>query len=530
MLERHGRPACFAPWLPARAFGLGVCLVLAQALPVAGSDYQITDLGPGRARSINKNGQVVGDSGNGVDGQGGVGTAANQGFYFDGSTRFPLTFSAVTLSGVALSGIATDAQAINDAGVVLLHQAPISFFSYSIVRTSATSGIGLGDRGDGYLTGLNNKGDAVGWRGASPFLLVGTNVYPLVGATFDPGFPLSINDERIVAGRTTAGTAARYHFDGQTMDVADVLYLDAFSFGGHVPAGPSRAAAVNSHGDVLGNVETTISHEPFIRAFLSKNGTNIALPVFAGAPLQNLEGLGLNDRGAVVGRSHSLTTGSDRAWLHEDGRTIDLNSVIPSINGWVLNEANAINESGQIVGKGLLGGTEHAFLLSPVNDGLPRITQSPLGTQVFVSDQFALSVSVSASSPGPLTYRWQKDGADIPGTTDAKFAVNATFAVSKAKVEDSGDYRVVVSNSVGSVTSAVAKVNVVVATLAIEPFPGIFVTGKSGQTYRLESATKLDPQKWGLVTTLMLTNNPQLFIDRTYPLDPQRVYRAALVE
>ncbi|HEY3701676.1 MAG TPA: hypothetical protein VGL32_05420, partial [Acidimicrobiales bacterium] len=43
----------------------------------------------------------------------------------------------------------------------------------------------------------------------------------------------------------------------------------------------------------------------------------------------------------------------------------DLNSLIPAGSGWVLDQARAINDAGQIVGWGTINGHEHAFLLTP---------------------------------------------------------------------------------------------------------------------------------------------------------------------
>lgn len=39
--------------------------------------------------------------------------------------------------------------------------------------------------------------------------------------------------------------------------------------------------------------------------------------------------------------------------------------MIPAGSGWVLGEAYAINDAGQIAGYGNIGGEEHAFLLTP---------------------------------------------------------------------------------------------------------------------------------------------------------------------
>jgi len=53
------------------------------------------------------------------------------------------------------------------------------------------------------------------------------------------------------------------------------------------------------------------------------------------------------------------------AFLWSGGSMKDLNDLIPAGSGWVLTEATGINDSGQIVGNGTLGGVERAFLLNP---------------------------------------------------------------------------------------------------------------------------------------------------------------------
>jgi hypothetical protein len=44
---------------------------------------------------------------------------------------------------------------------------------------------------------------------------------------------------------------------------------------------------------------------------------------------------------------------------------VDLNRSIPARSGWVLTEATAINDAGQIVGYGAFRGPNHGFLLTP---------------------------------------------------------------------------------------------------------------------------------------------------------------------
>jgi hypothetical protein len=63
---------------------------------------------------------------------------------------------------------------------------------------------------------------------------------------------------------------------------------------------------------------------------------------------------------------------------------------------------------------------------------------------------------VTAASALPLIYRWQRNGAAVPGATGATLTLNSVTAA------DAGEYTVVVSKSTGSTTSQPARL--VVAT------------------------------------------------------------------
>ena len=76
-------------------------------------------------------------------------------------------------------------------------------------------------------------------------------------------------------------------------------------------------------------------------------------------------GLAINNGGTVVGRS-DIRDGSQHAFISTNGgRMQDLNSMIQAGSGWVLGEATAINDLGQIAGYGTVQGQQHAFLLTP---------------------------------------------------------------------------------------------------------------------------------------------------------------------
>ena len=76
----------------------------------------------------------------------------------------------------------------------------------------------------------------------------------------------------------------------------------------------------------------------------------------------------INNNGLAVGSS-TLSNGAVHAfsWTHTNGM-IDLNNLLPLFSGWILVEANSVNDSGQITGLGLHNGAQRAFRLDP-----PRI-------------------------------------------------------------------------------------------------------------------------------------------------------------
>ena len=53
------------------------------------------------------------------------------------------------------------------------------------------------------------------------------------------------------------------------------------------------------------------------------------------------------------------------AFLYENGKMYDLNNLVGSANGWVLQEAQSINQYRSFLGYGMHNGSLRAFLLVP---------------------------------------------------------------------------------------------------------------------------------------------------------------------
>lgn len=75
----------------------------------------------------------------------------------------------------------------------------------------------------------------------------------------------------------------------------------------------------------------------------------------------------VNSAGQIVGASTMAGEAEMRAALFRVGQTpIDINELIDPLSGWILSEATAINERGEIVGYGRFNGEIRAFLATPV--------------------------------------------------------------------------------------------------------------------------------------------------------------------
>ncbi len=90
-------------------------------------------------------------------------------------------------------------------------------------------------------------------------------------------------------------------------------------------------------------------------------------------------------------------------------------------------------------------------IATPVPQFPPQITAQPQGAaNLYEGDSFSTAAAVSGSRP--LSYQWLKDGANYPA------ASGRTLSFVNATTNDSGLYHLVVTNAVGSVTSAVVQI------------------------------------------------------------------------
>ncbi|RDC62457.1 PQQ-dependent sugar dehydrogenase [Adhaeribacter pallidiroseus] len=90
--------------------------------------------------------------------------------------------------------------------------------------------------------------------------------------------------------------------------------------------------------------------------------------------------------------------------------------------------------------------TSAVFKIIYTTNTAPEIVQQPKSISVPAGQPATYSVTVTGQTP--LTFQWQKNNANISGATAA------TYTIASTKPTDAGNYRVLVKNAVGSVTSS----------------------------------------------------------------------------
>lgn len=144
------------------------------------------------------------------------------------------------------------------------------------------------------------------------------------------------------------------------------------------------------------------------------------------------------------------------------------------------------------------------------------ILEHPANT--FINEGNAASFSVTASGGGFISYQWRKNAQTIPE------AYNSTYTINTTTVEDSGNYDVIIVNSVGSEISQLAELIVI---SKIEPV-AIISQSQSFSINEGEPASLLVNASGGGAlsyrwfkngVSIADSNSAQFLIDKTSPSD-----------
>jgi probable HAF family extracellular repeat protein len=202
-----------------------------------------------------------------------------------------------------------------------------------------------------------------------------------LGGTF--AYANYMNESGQVVGLSTlAGDAVSHPFSWERGRLTDIG-----TFGG----GYGEAHSVNNAGDVVG--VANLAGDQVHHAFLWSKGKLTDLGTLGGSSTA----WAINSSGQVVGSSY-VTSDTVHAVLWEKGTGIvDLNDFIPPGSGLYLQNADYLNDQGQISGGAILDdGHERAYLLTPCDEDDPGDCRSDMADVSATTADGALSSSNAA--------------------------------------------------------------------------------------------------------------------------------------
>jgi uncharacterized repeat protein (TIGR01451 family) len=389
--------------LLATPLALGLPSGAALAAPV----YSLTDLGT--LGGMYSNGAVLNETGQ-IAGFGH--TAGNA------SLRGALSQDGAKISELIVAGSHVQADGINGAGAVagrLLNAAGTA--RAFVLRNGATTELPTLGGTAGRATAINDSGvvtgaaDVAGSGSEHAFVWNGASVRDLgtLGGANSQGSDINATGQIVGyaenASRITHAALWTAPYSGAPTDLG--------TLGGSF----SEAHAVNAGGQVTG-VSSNTGDTQF-RGFVWQAGVMTDIGALT-ANSPDTAGLDINSAGDVVGYSTTSASANPaavkRAIVRKTGTTLaDLNGLILPGSGFVLTEARAINDNGQIVGIGTLTPPadaqnvirveQHAVLLTPDRTP-PTISTCPAAIKMPTVGQQPLSlgslVATDNLDPAPV--------------------------------------------------------------------------------------------------------------------------------
>lgn len=409
-------------------------LLFSSLVSFSANAYTLIDLGPNvEPKAINNVGVVVGSS---------------------NTEQYPSTaFSWSVEGGMKIINGGIEANAVNDNG---------------LVAGNTVDGAFIANRewSDYGAFGVNQTGMVAGYK-------VGSNPYQPRSLPYNPAiyngkqweffdiarlYPRGTRqgvyaDRFILNAINEAGLSVGYKYryglagssailintNGQINDYSDVLFLPT-------PAG-GQAADINNNNKVIGITGSNTRTIPVIysQAFVYDYDMNnfVILPILEGGLRSRSNDI--NENNEVVGSSESAIGGRAVLWVGET--VLDLNDEVNAPQ-WVLTEATAINDNGDIVGIGLLNGSAHGFVLTagPAN---PPATENQRPEAIAYADVYSgkaplLVTFDSTSSNDPdgaiVAYAWDfmDGGVSSEANPAHEFTVPGKYLVSLTVTDDQG--------------------------------------------------------------------------------------------
>jgi probable HAF family extracellular repeat protein len=443
LVKNNKAVAWMALWAVAvllSAVALFISFGTKQASAADPTSYTVTNLGhlgggSSNANDVNDKGQVVGQSY----------TSNNEGRAF-------LYKNGQMINLGTLGGAYSAAYGINNNGQIV----GVSYTSNNEQHAFLWQNGQMKDLGgiDSYALDINNSGQVVGFaytqqQGQAYAYLYENgqmkNLGTLGGAN---SVAYGINDNGQVVGysdTTDHPSGDQHAFLWENDQMRDLGTFGVYNEDGNTH---STAEAINNNGQAVGSSMTSSAEQ---HAALYENGQIRDLST------SDLDNLGthawdINDSAQAVGYARGVYG----AKLFENGQMRDLTSLLPQDSGWdYLAEAKGINNTGQIVGDGVINGRGgHAFLLTPPQTSVDSASQSvAAGGTVSTStgDGTASSsdpVNTTITTPVAGTVSINETSINQPETTGFSFfGQQINIEAPQASVQNPLSLRFVVDSS-----------------------------------------------------------------------------------
>jgi probable HAF family extracellular repeat protein len=130
--------------------------------------------------------------------------------------------------------------------------------------------------------------------------------------------------------------------------------------------GGEYGTAINASGQTTGEIFSTDFSTADLLRTTGTSATDLGTLEGSGT---YMFGQGINDAGAIVGISYNPTTGSNTPFLYSAGTIVDLTTLVNATLAGAVSFSGApgINDAGQILLTGTVGGSSHTYLLTPLS-------------------------------------------------------------------------------------------------------------------------------------------------------------------
>lgn len=299
--------------------------------------YTITDLGAGSARAINSGGEILARDSSGLPF-----------IYLAGQKQYLPQPGAGTFTAAALNDLGQVAGYVNFSGGLNYDLAIYSQGTLNVMSNlSGLSPVAINNAGQ-------IAGDAVFQY--QMFLYSNGTVTPISGVLPGESAARGMNAAGAVIGVSSGAGGITQGF----------MYLNGQVTPIQPPSGASSTVdAINNSGQIVGEDYPSANSGAGEHVFLYNQSGSQDLGLALNLPSEADAAFSINDVGIIVGTAETIP--GLQAWIYTPGAGFaNLNNQITPNSGWNLFQGIGINDSGEIVGNGLLNGQPHGFLLTPV--------------------------------------------------------------------------------------------------------------------------------------------------------------------